>query len=338
MANILRSLPPIEQVSPGLWTIPVPLPIESLRYVYVYVFMTSRGPYLVDTGWDNDVAWQALTTGLSRIGTDISQVQGIFITHVHPDHYGLVERVRQTSGCWVAMHAAEAEQAHGERSTRFGGSSTTFQEILRGFGASEKDQIRCETMSFPPLEPFSATRPEVVLIDDEPLPIPGWDVRAIWTPGHTPGHLCFYLPQTKTLLSGDHLLPRITPNVSFHPGVSTDPLGDFLSSLRKVAGLAPELVYPAHEYRFVGARDRVQDLVKHHESRLLEVLDAVEKGPATEWEIASRMTWSRGWDNFESVQLLTALGEAAAHIRALVVRGQLTSAGEDPPRWQRASA
>ena len=86
----------------------MPLPNNSLRYVFVYVFETDDGPYLVDTGWNTDEAFGALTAGLSHLGTSVEAVRGVLVTHIHPDHYGLAGRVREASGAWVALHPADA--------------------------------------------------------------------------------------------------------------------------------------------------------------------------------------------------------------------------------------
>src|SRR5438874_12230867 len=93
----LAPLPPVERLRPGLWSVPVPIPSNSLRYVFVYVFETDAGPYLVDTGWNTDDAWAALTDGLAQVGTDVASVQGVLVTHIHPDHYGLAGRVDRKS-------------------------------------------------------------------------------------------------------------------------------------------------------------------------------------------------------------------------------------------------
>src|SRR5271163_3894082 len=100
--------PPVEQLRPGISVVPVPIPANSLRYVYVYVFETDAGPYIVDAGWNTDEAFSALSLGLEAVGTSIQDVQGILVTHIHPDHYGLAGRVREASGAWVAPHPADA--------------------------------------------------------------------------------------------------------------------------------------------------------------------------------------------------------------------------------------
>ena len=106
-----KPLPPVEQVRPGLWSIPVPLPIV-LRYVLVYAFETDRGPFIVDAGWNTDVAFDALSAGLNEAGFDMADVQGVMVTHIHPDHYGLAGRIRDTSGAWIALHPADAALIH----------------------------------------------------------------------------------------------------------------------------------------------------------------------------------------------------------------------------------
>ena len=85
-------LPPVERVRPGLWSVPVPLPNSSLRYVYVYVFETDRGAYIIDAGWNTDEAFESLSAGLGEAGFAMSDVRGVLVTHIHPDHYGLAGR------------------------------------------------------------------------------------------------------------------------------------------------------------------------------------------------------------------------------------------------------
>ena len=90
----------------------MPLPNNSLRYVLVYVFETDRGPYLIDAGWNTDDAFGALSGGMKEVGCDIADVQGVMVTHIHPDHYGLAGRIREASGAWISLHPADAELIH----------------------------------------------------------------------------------------------------------------------------------------------------------------------------------------------------------------------------------
>ncbi|MCU1448342.1 MAG: hypothetical protein JWP02_512, partial [Acidimicrobiales bacterium] len=178
------------------------------------------------------------------------------------------------------------------------------------------------------------THPDILMEDGDKPDVPGWNLVAIWTPGHTAGHLCFYERDLRLMLSGDHVLPRITPNISVHPQAPTSPLSDYLKSLDKVAEYDTEEVLPAHEHRFVGLRARVEELKQHHEERFVEVTDAITAGADTAWEITSHMKWSRPWDRIVGFMRRAALGEALAHIRVLEERGVVRSIEGEPVRWE----
>src|SRR5580692_5873576 len=103
-------LPPVEQVRPGLWSIPVPIPNNPLRYVLVYAMeLGGGGVAIVDAGWNTDEAWDSLNRGLETAGGSIADVQAVLVTHNHPDHYGLAGRVRAESGAWIGLHPADAK-------------------------------------------------------------------------------------------------------------------------------------------------------------------------------------------------------------------------------------
>jgi glyoxylase-like metal-dependent hydrolase (beta-lactamase superfamily II) len=326
-------LPPVERVRPGIWSVPVPIPNNPLRYVLVYAFETDQGPYIVDAGWNTDDAFNTLVAGLGQAGFDIKDVKGVLVTHIHPDHYGLAGRVREASGAWVALHPADAALIH-DRYLQPQELLERVGSMLRRVGAPEDELQSLQNASMPVLPFVTAVEPDILIEDGEKPEVPGWDLLAIWTPGHSPGHVCFWEPDNRLMLSGDHVLPRITPNIPFHPQAGGDPLGDFLRSLEKVGGYDAEEVLPAHEHRFVNLDARVAELIRHHEQRFQEVIEAINDGVDTAWGIASRMHWSRPWDRIEGFMRRAAVGEAMAHIRALEVRGVLREAWGEPVHWE----
>jgi len=140
--------------------------------------------------------------------------------------------------------------------------------------------------------------PDVLLDDGDLVPATERDLRAVWTPGRTPGHLCLHVPDARLLLTGDHMLPRISPNIGLHPGTDEPSLANFLASLDRVAGYDDHEALPAHEYRFRGLADRARQLQDHHARRRQEVLDVVaDLGAPTLWQLAERLTWSRPWSD-----------------------------------------
>jgi glyoxylase-like metal-dependent hydrolase (beta-lactamase superfamily II) len=325
--------PPVEQVRPGLWSIPVPLPKTPLRYVLVYALELPDGVAIVDAGWDTPQAWAALTAGLRVAGFGLPDVKAILITHIHPDHYGLAGRVRQESGGWIGLHQLEADTLP----DRYGAAEELISRgdaWLRDAGATDAEATELAGSSREMLAYVQLAEPDRLIEDGDLLPLPGWQLRAVWTPGHTPGHLCFHEERTGVLLSGDHVLPRISPNISAHPQQPPDPLRAYLDSLVKVGRLDVDEVLPAHEYRFRGLPDRVADLLEHHEQRLAELLALVGQRPgSTAWQLAERLSWSRSWGEILGFIRRAAVGETLAHLELLSSRGQVVSSGGGPQRW-----
>jgi glyoxylase-like metal-dependent hydrolase (beta-lactamase superfamily II) len=328
-----RTMPPVEEVRPGLWSIPVPLPMVALRYVLVYAFELPDGLGLVDAGWDGDEAWDALVTGLRTAGADVADVRGVVVTHVHPDHHGLAARLNETAGAWIGMHAEEAATLPvrlGEVEEILEGSRAD----LRRLGAPEDEVGRTAVTAGQLRYLRRLAEPDRTIADGERIPFKGWDLRAVHTPGHTPGHLCVYDEEHRLLFSGDHVLPRISPNISAQWGQLPDPLGVFLGTFDRLRGLDVDEVLPAHEFRFAGLPARLDDLERHHAARLEELLAAVEAHPGeSPWDLAPRLTWSRPWPEITQMMRRAAVTETLAHLRRLEVLGRARVEPGAPERW-----
>jgi glyoxylase-like metal-dependent hydrolase (beta-lactamase superfamily II) len=324
--------PEVEKVQPGLWSIPVPLPQNSLRYVLVYLFETDRGPYLVDAGWNTDDAFGALSAGMKVAGCEVSEVQGVMVTHIHPDHYGLAGRIRDASGAWISLHPADAELIH----DRYDEPDDLLQRVavaLRRMGAPEEELESLRNAAMPVRPLVDPVVPDVLLEDGQKPEVPGWDLTAIWTPGHSPGHLCFYEGRRQLMLSGDHVLPRITPNIPYHPQAGANPLGQYLDSLDKLEPYEVEEVLPAHEYRFTDLHRRLEELRQHHRDRFNEVIAILRDGPHSAWDIAAHMKWSRNWDDIAGFMRRAAVGEAVSHLRVLELDGRIRVEEGEPALW-----
>ncbi|GGM93193.1 MBL fold metallo-hydrolase [Thermopolyspora flexuosa] len=338
-------LPRVERVRPGLWSIPVPIPINSLRYVLVYALELTSGVAIIDAGWDSDEAFTALRDGLGQAGFDISDVRAVLVTHVHPDHYGLAGRVREHSGAWIGVHPADANLVHDrlfdlgdDPEARVRELIRRDRELLERCGAPQ--EVITEAVNLASLaRRFAApARPDVLIEDGDRPVLPGWDLRAVWTPGHSPGHLCFVSERRRILITGDHVLPRITPIVSVHPQSSPNPLADYLDSLATIRAVGVEAgvteVLPAHEYRFLELTARVDHLMAHHEERLAEIEAAVAAaGGASCWELASRLTWSRPWESIPQFMRRMANNETLAHLVWLESRGRVRRVPGTPDLW-----
>ncbi|GGM45244.1 MBL fold metallo-hydrolase [Dactylosporangium sucinum] len=327
-----RVLPPVERVRPDVWSIPVPIPDNPLRYTLCYVFLDDTGAVVVDPGWDTGEGRAALTAGLRAAGAGLGDVGGVVVTHVHPDHHGLSGWLRERSGAWVGMHPAEAQTLPG-RVWRDRGPDTDRAWLVR-HGVPAADTAGLAVTEERIDDMLAMAEPDRAIEDGDLLPLARHEVRAVWTPGHTPGHLCLHEAGAGILLTGDHLLPRISPNIGVHAGTDGDPLGAYLASLEHVAKFAADEALPAHEYRFRDLDHRAADLVRHHDERGEEILRAIDDlGPATAWDIAARLTWSRGWPALRGMLRRMALAETLAHLHHLAATGAVLGTGTAPTHW-----
>lgn len=323
-----RVLPPVEQVRPGIWSVPVPIPQSPLRYTLCYLLVGAEtGLLVVDPGWDTDEGWAALTGGLAAAGAAPADVSGIVVTHIHPDHHGMSPRLREASGAWIGMHPAERDSLPARHWVE--DSPQTDRSWLRRCGLPDDavDELGWTTRGI--AHALALVEPDRLIEDGDLLPAPADGIRAVWTPGHTPGHLCLHAPEQRLLLTGDHVLPRITPNVGLNMQHADPPLADFLASLDRLAALdddrTPRLeAAPAHEYRFTGVAARVRQLQRHHAHRCDEIADLVARlGKPTLWELTEQLTWSRDWSAVQGFMRRAALGETTAHVKHLVAQGRL---------------
>ncbi|GIH24820.1 MBL fold hydrolase [Acrocarpospora phusangensis] len=317
----------------GVWSVPVPIPGNPLGYTLVYAIESPGGPVLVDAGWNHPDAWQALRDGLAGVGIDVADVRGVVVTHYHPDHSGLAGQVRENSGAWIAMHEADIALVKLFRDVVGDGTHRDFQaDQLRRAGAGSHEVDAAVTF-----RPEPPALPDLALTDGDLIDLPGRRLRTIWTPGHSPGHICLHLEDADRLFTGDHVLPDITPHIGIYPydRDDIDPLGDFMASLRRVMELGAIEALPAHEIRFADVAARAAEIHAHHQEKLrdLRALMAESPGPRTIWEIASLMTWNRPWDQLAPMLRGMAAGEAAAHLRALEVSELIRRTADEPVRF-----
>ena len=175
----------------------------------------------------------------------------------------------------------------------------------------------------PVLPLVTPATPDILVEDGDSLDFPGWDVAAIWTPGHSPGHLCLWEAANQLMLSGDHVLPRSRRTSPSIPRPGDNPLGDFSNRSSGSGGTRRRRCCPGHEHRFVNLAGRVGELHEHHAWRFDEVVAALAGGFTTGWEVATLMKWSRPWAGIDGFMRRAAVLETLAHLRALEVRGMV---------------
>ncbi len=183
--------------------------------------------------------------------------------------------------------------------------------------------------------------PDLLLDGTETYTTGKHDLKAFWTPGHTPGHLCFFDRAGRMVFTGDHILPVITSNVSVRMTSDGDPLGDYLDSVAKVGELEVDLVLPAHEHHFTDLSGRVEELKHHHAERLDDVLRATGGEPKSAYVIASGVRWDVGdWEGMDEFLRRAAMGETLSHLEHLSRKGstrRIREEGAPVIRWEAIS-
>lgn len=317
-----------KQIRPGIYQLKVPIPNNPLGFVLPYLIEDEKGYVMFDSGWNAPEAYGALMSQLMAIGVPLKELKKIIYTHVHPDHYGLAGRLK--GDCDAEMVLGAPERSFIETRYRHPGQLLDRMTVwLRQNGVPERNEPDLAQASMTVRQFVSVADPDSVLEGGETLHIGRYTFEVIWTPGHSPGHMCFYDRRQRLILTGDHVLPTISPNVSLHPEQFNNPLGQYLASLRKIKDLVVDDVLPAHEYEFKDLKGRVEGLERHHEERLEEMVRGMGDRPCTAYEVASFTTWVTGrFEDFSPWMQRAAIGETLSHLE-YAVSEQILRKSED---------
>ena len=322
-----RALPPRAELLPGVWRLPLPLRDSPLGHVNTYLVRADDGYLLVDCGWDTADTLRALEGHLRALDVRFPDVRHLVVTHIHPDHYGLAGRLREITSADLSFHRLERLYIE----SRYADADDLLAEMrewlrLNGTPQNELDQLNRGSTSM--MERVQIAYPDRTLDGGEEIPCGRYTFKVIWTPGHAAGHICLYDGGNKVLLSGDHVLPRITPSVGLHVRTQGNPLADYLDSLRLIGRLQAELVLPGHGEPFRGLPERTAELLAHHQRRLDEIVHLLRPGEAearTGFDIARQMRWGsrRAWDDLSGFERRLAVTETLAHVELLHARSQV---------------
>lgn len=317
----------------GVHQIKIPIPESSLEHINVYLVEGDEGNLLIDTGWNTPNAFEALKQQLRDSGFGFKDITQIVVTHVHPDHYGLAGRLTQLSGAKLALHEAELSLID----SRYINMEQLLQEMeayLRRHGTPQNDLPAIHKASLWIKRFVVPALPEIVLKGGEELTIGSFNFEVLLTPGHSIGHICLYEPKRKLLFSGDHVLPEITPHIGLHPQSGENPLGDFINSLKEIEKLEVNFVFPGHGPVFSGLKQKMWEILYHHEQRKLAITKAIRDELKTAYQIASEIPWRPEQSGVAFKDLAPwdkrlAVLETLAHLELLVTEGKVEKMAEN---------
>jgi glyoxylase-like metal-dependent hydrolase (beta-lactamase superfamily II) len=296
--------------------IPLPVGVHGVQFINVYAIPDGDRVTLVDCGiWRSEVpddGLAALRQGLHGAGYAIDDIARIIVTHAHIDHYGLAGRLMERTGAELWMHALTDLDCEKYRhpETAVARRQDTYAD--HGLPPADWPAVAHGLRNWLPYL-HSVVEASTRLRGDERLPIGGRTWEVIHTPGHSVGHICLYCPELGLLLSGDHLLPGVTPPVTFERGFDPDPMRSYLDSLARIAERAPRLVLPGHGMPFSDCARRIEVIRRNKERRLAAIRDRIEERPRSVVEIAE-LVFTRPLLDY---QRSFALAETLAHIAYL---------------------
>ena len=309
----------VTEVYPGIYWLSTPLPFR-LRAINLWLLKDGDGWAIVDCGYKrDDVREQWSQVWQTKLGD--RPVKQLIVTHFHPDHmgnsrwlserWGVRPRMTQAEWLWANLavndlnsdnipQLANFYRRHGLDDERIGILMEGF--ILYSAGVSVPD---CYDRLF----------------DDQLLRIDGKEWRVLVGYGHSPEHVCLYCAELGVMISGDQILPEITPNVSVWPWEpDADPLQGFLQTIQRFRPILRRdtLVLPSHRKPFTGVHVRLQELEHHHHERLENIISVVGSGIT-----AGDLLYHLFPANLDGHQVAFAMNEALAHLNYLMHRGRL---------------
>ncbi|MGA1793375.1 MAG: MBL fold metallo-hydrolase [Thermoplasmatota archaeon] len=320
-----------EELVPGIFRIELPLPRNPLRSINSYVIAGEDRNLIVDTGMNRPECREVMDRELSSLDLDLSGTD-VFVTHLHADHLGLAPHISQGK-TRVYMGGPDIADIN---ETEYWSRMLSFA-LMNGFPAVDpQEAIRKHPgFKYGPLGSMKL----VPARNGDTIEVGKRKFRIVHTPGHTHGHNCLFEEREKLLLSGDHILGDITPNIS-HWVEEEDPLSDYIASLDATKQLDIDLVLPGHRSMIMDPKKRMDELIDHHLERAREVVEILGSGTMDAFSIASGMTWDMSYENFDDFPIMQkwfALGEAIAHIRFLETRGMVQKRSEGSAIYYRVS-
>lgn len=332
----------ISEIAPGVLRSELPVELPGLGHVNMYILEDGDGVAVVDPGLPGEDSWKALVHRLGAAGYKVSNVHSIVVTHSHYDHYGGAYRLVEESGARIIGHPqlhirtsfdidddlemldVDDEAPDPARDSRYGhwtpwGTwSEPPEEVIRHWQSLGIDQAS-----------LTAPRAELALGDEHSVMLARREWVAVHTPGHTADHLCLYDPEAGLMITGDHVLPTITPHISGYSHAD-DPLQRFFDSLNRMHDFADvRLALPAHGDPFDDLSGRSSYIHDHHVERLDDLRDAAtEIGHASVESYMRQIFRERSWGNMAS-------SETFAHLDHLKELGELTVDTVDGQLWFR---
>ena len=300
-------------------TIPIPFPIESVN-----VYLLEGSPLsLIDTGLRSTATLDALKKGFAGIGRKLEDLERIFVTHGHIDHFGAARALSDISGAKVFVHAFDVNKVNHDFLQDFDlePSRLALYLIEAGLPSNYYPFLKQEFLNT--IHDFSdpLTRVELMADEDE-IEAGGRKLQVMHFPGHCLGQVCFFDPEEQLIFTGDHVLPGITPNpvmdLLAKEEFGYQSLKTYLDSLRSTRSVDARHALPGHGEPFGPLQPRVDEIIRHHDQRKNEIVQILSNGAKTKWQICGKL-----FSQLEQREAFLGLSEVDGHLELLEEAGEI---------------
>jgi glyoxylase-like metal-dependent hydrolase (beta-lactamase superfamily II) len=286
----------------GVEQITIPLPFR-LNHVNCFLAQGENGWTIIDAGLKT-----ATTARIWQPILETHDIQNIIITHHHPDHFGYAGTLQQLTNAQLSMSEIEAQKGLTVWKREM---AQTLEVHFQTFGFPNNDfsqEFLLEDDSF--VQPYPTI--QHYLEEGQVIPFGKYEYEVLFTPGHADGLITLYNKEQSILFSTDHILPKITPNISYWLEGRENPLGAFFSSLEKIRSLDVNLIIPSHGQPFQGGTKRIEQLLAHHQERLAKVYECI-KEPTSIYEVNAQLFHT----SLSTHDFRFAIGETISHLEYL---------------------
>lgn len=313
----------IKEVYKDIYQATFPLTGNPLKSINIFTIKSGDYALIIDTGFNNPENRANMEELFERLNLNPLKTK-LFLTHLHSDHVGLAKWLSDKGVGDIYISEKDGKMVeNGIKKEDFQWQNIIKNAHFQGLGPENLKIEDHPGYKNRPREAFPHTKIK-----------PGWEISigdynfvAIDEEGHTPGMLGLYEKEHKILFCGDHILGKITPNITYWGDEFGDSLGIYLKNLKKIKDLDIKHLYSSHRFLVEDVNARIDELLDHHDRRLKDVLDIINKlEKANTTEITQQMQWdikAKDWSSFPASQKWFAVAEAAAHLKHLVIQGRI---------------
>lgn len=308
----------LKEVYKNIYVNEIPLPKNPLKAIKSYIIKSKDKNLIIDTGFNIEECRDVFFKGIEELKLDFNKTE-LFLTHLHSDHSGMASELFKKG---VKIYASEKD---GQLINKM----TTIEywenfEKRKVYFDLEKDNVSYSNhpgYKYCPREKMNFT----FLKDGDKLEVGEYNFKVIDISGHTPGQIGLYDKEHKIFFCGDHILDRITPNITFW-SFEMDALKVYFENLNKIYDYDIKYLFTAHRSDVSDHKQRINEIFHHHNERINEILDIVKNEKKSPRDIATEMTWAircKDWDDFPNSQKWFAVGEVMAHLQYLKNLGKV---------------